>query len=307
MSLLIASSASAVTMAWTPIGNPGNACDPQSDGCFGAVGYTYSIGTYEVTNAQYVEFLNAKAAADPLGLYNVNMASGDGGITRSGLSGSFTYAAIAGRGDMPVNFVSFYDTLRFANWLSNGQGSGDTESGSYTLLDGTAEPTNGATVTRNAGAGMFLTSEDEWYKAAYYDGVSLSYFEYPASSSTQTTCAAPGATPNTASCAIGDFTNVGSYTGSASPSGTFDQGGNVWEWNEAIIGGSLRGRRGGSSNLGPSFLAASARSDNGPSHEGGSVGFRVAAIVPEPGTGLLVITGLLGLAVRGRVRIARRC
>ena len=62
LSLLIASRGSAVTMAWTPIGNPGNACDPQPDtgfgaGCFGAVTYTYSIGTYEVTNAQYAEFL----------------------------------------------------------------------------------------------------------------------------------------------------------------------------------------------------------------------------------------------------------
>jgi hypothetical protein len=52
LSLLVASSASAVTMAWTPIGNPGNTCDPQSQGCFGAVGYEYYIGTYEVTNAQ---------------------------------------------------------------------------------------------------------------------------------------------------------------------------------------------------------------------------------------------------------------
>jgi hypothetical protein len=74
LSLVIASSASAVTMAWTPIGNPGNACDPQPDvsgagsGCFGAVPYAYFIGTYEVTNAQYAEFLNAKAKSDPFGL-----------------------------------------------------------------------------------------------------------------------------------------------------------------------------------------------------------------------------------------------
>jgi hypothetical protein len=56
LSLLMTSSASAVTMSWTPVGNPGNACDPQSQGCFGAVGYAYSIGTYEVTNAQYASF-----------------------------------------------------------------------------------------------------------------------------------------------------------------------------------------------------------------------------------------------------------
>src|SRR5215475_7109613 len=113
LSLLIASSASAVTMAWTPIGNPGNACDPQSQGCFGAADYSYSIGTYEVTNSQYAEFLNAKAATDPLGLYSTTMAAnfGDfhGGITRSGDSGSYTYTPIAGRENMPVIYVSYYD------------------------------------------------------------------------------------------------------------------------------------------------------------------------------------------------------
>jgi hypothetical protein len=55
-----------------------------------------------------------------------------GGITRSGSSGSFTYNAKPGREDMPVNFVSFYDALRFANWLHDGQGAGDTETGTYT-------------------------------------------------------------------------------------------------------------------------------------------------------------------------------
>src|SRR5213083_2600604 len=165
LSLVIASSASAVTIDWTPVGNPGNDSD-YIRGYVGAVGYAYSIDKYEVTNAQYVAFLNAKAAdnADPLGLYNLSMGSGFGGIKRSGSSGAYTYSAIAGRGDMPVNFVSFYDALRFANWMNNGQGSGDTETGAYTLLGGTATPSNGA-VTRNAGASIFLTSENEWYKA----------------------------------------------------------------------------------------------------------------------------------------------
>src|SRR5262245_45705725 len=121
--LLVASSASAVSMAWTPVGNPGNACDPKNGIftgvpiCKGAVGYSYQIGTYEVTNAQYAEFLNAKAASDPYGLFNpgrMDDADGWGGITRSGSSGSYTYATIAGRENRPVNFVSFFDAVRFA-------------------------------------------------------------------------------------------------------------------------------------------------------------------------------------------------
>ena len=36
--------------------------------------------------------------------------------------------------------------------MNNGQGTGDTETGAYTLLGGTAAPSNADTVTRNTGA-----------------------------------------------------------------------------------------------------------------------------------------------------------
>ena len=292
----IAPTASAVTIDWVSVGNPGNAADTTG---YGAVGYAYQIDKYEVTNAQYAEFLNAKAASDPLALYSTSMGSGTGGITRSGVSGSFTYSAIAGRGDMPMNFVSFYDTLRFANWLNNGQGAGSTETGAYTLLGGTATPSNGTTVTRNAGATIVLTSEDEWYKAAYYNALTTSYFDYPAGSDTQTTCATPTATANRANCnnVVGDLTNKGSYTGSASPYGTFDQGGNAWEWNEAIPSPTNRFVRGGSFSQTAVNLAASFRLSASYVTESDDIGFRVASI-PEPGTGLLVMIGMLGLARR---------
>src|SRR4030095_14984791 len=134
LSLLIASWASAVTMDWTFVGSPENLADQTG---FGAVSYTYLIGTYEVTNSQYAEFLDAKAASsDPFSLYNTEMGDGlFGGITRTGGSGSYVYSPISGRADMPVNYVSLIDALRFANWLSNGQGSGDTETGAYTLTN----------------------------------------------------------------------------------------------------------------------------------------------------------------------------
>ena len=53
-----------VTMAWSPVGNAGNAPDPATGSLYGAVPYNYSIGTYDVTVNQYVAFLNAKV---PLG------------------------------------------------------------------------------------------------------------------------------------------------------------------------------------------------------------------------------------------------
>ncbi len=287
----------AVTIPTVPVGNAGNAGEVQSQGTFGAVGYDYLIGTTEVTNAQYAEFLNAKAASDPLALYNTSMGGGFGGITRSGSSGSYTYAPIAGRENMPVNYVSWYDSIRFANWLHNGQGSGDTETGAYTLLGGTTTPSNGLSITRNPGAIWFLTSEDEWYKAAYHknDGTTGNYFDYPTASDTAPVDEAPPGGSNSANfnLAVGDFTNGGAYTASDSPYGTFDQGGNVWEWNEALSG-STRGMRGGSFADSAGLLQSSTRVSVNPSVKFENAGFRVAT-VPEPGTLLLGVLGMIGL------------
>ena len=80
-----AEAASAVTIPTVPVGDAGNATDPLTGNRHGSVSYDYRIGTTEVTNAQYAEFFNAKAASDPLALYNTNMGSdARGGITRSG-------------------------------------------------------------------------------------------------------------------------------------------------------------------------------------------------------------------------------
>ena len=44
--------------------------------------------------------------------------------------------------------VSFYDALRFANWLTTARAAGGTESGAYLLLGGTATPSNASSPTR---------------------------------------------------------------------------------------------------------------------------------------------------------------
>ncbi len=318
----------AAAIATVPVGNPGNAGDVQSQGTFGSVAAGYRIGRTEVTNAQYVEFLNGvdPTGANTLALYNTSMSSdARGGINfNGGAANGSKYEIKAGRDNNPVVFVSWYDSIRFANWLHNGMANGDTENGAYTLLGGTPTPTNGNSITRNAGAQWWLPSENEWYKAAYHknDGATGNYWDYPTSTdavpfSDQPPGSDAPTQSNTANFFRNDgsantyddgfavtgstsfnnsqnyLTDVGAYTLSTGPYGTFDQGGNVFEWNEALISVSIRGARGGSWFNSSSVLLASSRGIVDPSVQVNNVGFRVASI-PEPSTTCL---GTLGAFV----------
>ncbi len=315
---LLATMSQAVNIDYVPVGNPGNVADDEvmtadSTTGYGSVADPYLIGTYEVTNGQYIEFLNGVATVDdPNGLYNTKMAGTYGGIDRtgSGTAGSpWVYSAKGADAnclDRPVNFVSFYDTLRFSNWLHNGQLSDPN-----TTEDGAYDMSLGSSVVRKPGARVFLPSEDEWYKAAYYDGDSSVYYDYPTGTDTEPSnvlsnpASDPGNNANfydyygtgNNGLTIGSpyyTTEVGDFENSASPYGTFDQGGNIMEWNETLIGPS-RGVRGSYWNNYSHSLAASYRDDRStPTNEDDNIGFRVAS-VPEPSTIILLLTGALGL------------
>ncbi|EIP99557.1 hypothetical protein OpiT1DRAFT_04079 [Opitutaceae bacterium TAV1] len=270
----------------------GNSADSTG---YGAVSYDYYIGTKEVTNAQYAAFLNAVASqSDTYALYNTNMASY--GLTRSGSAGNWTYTATDP--NKPVVYVSFWDAARFCNWLT----SGETEVGVYNF-GGAANPTN-TSVSRDADAwaagGWALPTENEWYKAAYYNPGTDSYSLYPTG---KNTIAAGDANYG----GTGATTDAGSYA--ANPNGTFDQGGNVWEWNDSIINTTARGVRGGSFSSYGDFLASSARNSSPAPFEFNYLGFRVVAssltAVPEPSTWAGAM-GLMTLVFGVWVRRGRR-
>ena len=289
------------------VGDAGNANDTTG---LGSVGYAYRMGAYEVTNSQYAEFLNAKAASDPLGLYHSSMTNDfEGGIVRSGSDGTYSYAPKTSRGDNPVNWVSWYDSIRFANWMHNGQGGGDTETGAYTLLGGTPTPSNGDSVTRNPDADWALPTRDEWYKAAYYDPSTDMYFEYPTSSDTAPDAPAPPGGSNSANyfgdpSFLGAPTDVGAYTFSPSPSGTFDQGGNMSEWFEnldTVLAGH-RENRGGNWASGSLVLSASSPLFEYLPDDGGisdAHGFRLINLTAIPEVNALWLLGTASVVSLG--------
>ncbi len=311
----------AVTIDTVTVGNAGNTADGTG---YGAVGYEYNIGKYEVTAGQYAEFLNAVAATDTYGLYNPSMDSSSYGcqITQNGSDGSYTYdfsggiveapgSTAADWENRPVNYVSWGDAARFANWLHNGQPIGiqnltTTEDGSY-FLNGATTDAELMAVNRKLDATWAVPSEDEWYKAAYYNGGSSVYYDYPTGTdllpSNDLVNPDPGnnANFNQSGYTIHSpyyRTEVGEFENSDSPYGTFDQGGNVWEWNKSILYGPYRGLRGASFERFYLNLLAANRYYGYPTDEEYYVGFRVSE-VPEPATfGMLVIGGLALLSRR---------
>jgi len=243
------------SLEFVDIGNPDN--PPDRNGC-GTVPYRYRISRFEITTSQWVEFLNAKAKDDrDGGLWNNDMdkvLSGEGPrceIKRAGSKGNYTFSVSTEYANRPVTHISFLDACRFCNWLHNGQGDGDTEDGAYTLKGYWG--TDGRRIHRNPNAKFFIPTEDEWYKAAYYDPNrpgEFHYWKYPTRSDEK-----PTRDPSSSNAAnwfdhsfldpTHYFLDVGSFSKATSPYGTYDQAGNVYEWTEDLNPPFLRTLRGG--------------------------------------------------------------
>ena len=305
-------------MPFMSVGNLGNGDGPY-DGGKGAVDYAYDMGKFEVTTGQYTEFLNAVGATDSYALYNDRMADpvhddnhpddlpfGGCNIQRAGSAGSYTYSIAAGWEDRPVNYVSWGDVTRFANWMSNGMPTGaqdltTTEDGAY-FLNGVTDSTGlkAAVAARNApSAGerfYYLPTEDEWYKAAFHknDGDTANYFDYATSSDTLPGYIADGGSvvdPDAGNIATWDGdggvdgigapyyrTEVGEHENTDSPYGAFDMNGNVGEWTGGLGFGSFAIVRNGEFAYGVDGLHADYRRIRSLTRESGDIGFRLTSV-----------------------------
>ena len=284
-------------MTFVEIGSPGNADDSTgSPTQAGRVDYTYQMGKHEVSEDMITKF----NASQPL-----------------------TITKDARGQDKPATSVSWNEAARFVNWLNTSQGfqaaynftSGGVNDNIALWSSAEAWQLGGENLYRHKDAEYWLPSMDEWYKAAFYDPNTNTYFDFATGSDTAPIAVSSGTAAGTAvynhNFAHGpaDITMAGGL----SPFGIMGLGGNVYEWEETSFDlnnsavSSVRGFRGGFWRSNSDFLSSSNRFDGEPAIENGDgIGFRVASLsssapVPEPGS--LAVWSLIcvgGLCYRRR-------
>ncbi len=255
-----------ITMDFVSVGHTDNLAD---DTTYGAVDYPYRISKHEVTSDQWFVVLLDSNAFSTVGDWS---------------------------GDQPVAGISWHEAAMFCNWLT----SGDVTDGAYTI-DGndvvTAIDRAGAVSTH--GTVYVIPTENEWYKAAYYNGGASVYYDFPTASDTVPDgIDSNGDTEFDAVFWDGydqgqpnDVNNAGVL----SPYGTMGQGGNVDEWTEMVIGSNPIVRGGSwASGWNGGLDAATGHVSEEPGAEDDNRGFRVASI-PEPGSITLLVCGLVSL------------
>ena len=220
----------------------------------------FRMSKYEITNAQYAAFLNAKSigsngsyATKGYGTQTLIYAH-SWGLTYSGTQ----WVPVTGYENAPVINVTWYGATEYATYIG---GTLPTEAQwEYACRAGTTTPFN---------TGNFLTNLQANYN-----------WEYPYNGGTNTVTTSPGKTQT-----------VGTYAPNAY--GLYDMHGNVWEWCADWYGtypttaqtnptgtttGSYRVIRGGSWDYGARYCRSAVRYIGNPDDTYSIIGFRVVLV-----------------------------
>ncbi len=232
----------------------------------GSVGYEYNIGKFEVTTAQWVEFLNAafdRPSNDQIPF--VARPTVFSGFAVPGNNGGIRWTVPAGTEMRGVGGITWRTAAIYCNWLHNGKGTDRAAflSGAYDVSTFGYVQSVGYSdqLTRSAGARYWIPSLDEWLKAAHYDpnktnpdGTLGGWWTYSNGTDTPLRYAPPGlfdpqGNPSQANASFVGPSNpylipLGSYPDTTSPFGLLDVAGMTSEWTEepyAILG-TITGR-----------------------------------------------------------------
>ena len=302
------SGANQFNMEFVTIGNPGNAADTDANALplnAGAVGYTYDIGKFEVSEGMIAK-------------YNANFGTANGLVISTTTRGP----------DKPAANITWNEAARFVNWLNTSTGNqpaykfavGSDINANIDLWAPGEAGYDSSNRYRNSLAKYFLPNSNEWYKAAYYNPSNSTYYDFANGSDTAPLSVTGGTSDNTAVYQADDlsFTQTGpadvTNAGGLSPYGVMGLNGNIREWEESSFdllnsaGSSNRARRGGSFGSFSFDLKSSSRITGAPNNTGNITGFRVAGLpssapVPEPTSMAIFGLGAMGMAYRARRRI----
>lgn len=271
---------SSVDMDFTLIDNPSNGAD---DTGFGSVGYEYQVGTYEVSKNQWDIVVSA-----------------DSNLTEAG----------GWSGNQPVAEVRHVDAAMYCNWLT----SGDALTGAYAINGVEVSLVGREDLVGTYDAVYVLPTENEWYKAAYYDSQNDLYYTYGTGSNTMPTPTTGSTNPDEAVYRLAqDFPEETTdpalidFAGGLSAYGTMGQSGNVAEYLETLGNNTPLHRGGHYSDGGATNLSADTTAGTNSSQYStpSTVGFRVVRLVPEPSSLILLILGASMVLSRRRASSSR--
>lgn len=305
---------------WRTIGAVGNApaspddyifLGPEWDnwGPIGDVAYEYRMARTEVTVSQYLEFVQAYAAANPAVPNSI------------GFTGTNIYRNSQGQ------YVAFGDALhvasdmgwlyaaRYCNWLHNGKAMNIEafENGAYdtsTFVQSPDGTWSGQSV-HHPDAMFWIPTLDEWTKGMHYDPHKNGenqpgYWLYPTMSDEPPIGGLPG-TPG-AQTGAGEYPGgetfrlfpVGSYPDTQSPWGLLDGSGGEREYVATGITLDVGFTRGTANTAVPPFLRDRLDILGGLGPLFPSGGLRLAGVVPAPSSLCFVLTGVLIVGSRRR-------
>ncbi len=289
----------------------------------GSVAYEYRMASREMDSGQFIEFANALNYAQIPGLQAPISARGGFGAGIDPSTGTVVFVPLSEESiNWPVRGLSWRIGAVYCNWLHNDKGSDpeDFLSGAYDYSTfGTTGDTWTDQATRLPGARFWIPSVDEWLKAVHYDPDRYGpgaggWWNYSNGTDERPVTGLPGVGETSAHIAAQIGVDaawqipVGAYGDYKTPYGLLDASGGVSEWLEDWVFPNDPTDRFFDGHASEDYLygifdvdhVAIPRGSSSPNIGSSYRGIRIAASIPTPGAGALLMCVALSITPRRR-------